>query len=114
MGGVLFHAGAATWLGNDHDLYAAPCFAYIDDSSDPRNAYPPPGHRLWSLEKGWLLSLGKRGPEHRQTASRFGFGRFILQNIPMFREHAVGHSETSAAIQLLGLPVPENRPWTIT
>jgi hypothetical protein len=31
----------------------------------------------------WLLSLGKRGPEHRQTASRFGFGHFILQNIPV-------------------------------
>jgi hypothetical protein len=36
------------------------------------------------------LSLGKRGPEHRQTASRLPFGRFILQNIPVFREHAVG------------------------
>src|SRR5947209_4726244 len=40
-----------------------------------------------------LLSLGKRGPEHRQTASRLRFGRFILQNIPVFREHAVGHSD---------------------
>jgi hypothetical protein len=40
-----------------------------------------------------LLSLRKCGPEHRQTASRLGFGRFILQNIPVFREHAVGHSD---------------------
>ena len=40
-----------------------------------------------------ILSLGKRGPEHRQTASRLRFGRFILQNIPVFREHAVGHSD---------------------
>jgi hypothetical protein len=31
------------WLGNDHDLYAAPCLACIDDSSDPRNAYPRSG-----------------------------------------------------------------------
>jgi hypothetical protein len=38
-------------------------------------------------------SLGKRGPEHRQTASRLGFGRFILQNVPVFREHAVGHPD---------------------
>jgi hypothetical protein len=45
------------------------------------------------LEKGWFLSLGKRGPEHRQTASRLRFGRFILQNIPVFREHAVGYSD---------------------
>jgi hypothetical protein len=27
--------------------------------------------------------------KHRQTALRFGFGRFILQNIPMFGEVAV-------------------------
>jgi hypothetical protein len=52
MGGVLFHAGAATWLGNDHDLYAAPCFAYIDDSSDPRNAYPV---RAENLDPGVLV-----------------------------------------------------------
>jgi hypothetical protein len=45
------------------------------------------------LRSDGLVSLGKRGPEHRQTASRLGFGRFILQNIPVFREHAVGHSD---------------------
>jgi hypothetical protein len=44
---------------------------------------------LNQLLSDWLLSLGKRGPEHRQTASRFGFGRFILRNIPVFREHTV-------------------------
>ena len=114
MGGVLFHAGAATWLGNDQDLYAAPCFAYIDDSYDPRNAYPPPRHRLWSLEKGGFLSLGKRGPEHRQTASRLRFGRFILQNIPVFREHAVGYSDDIGGDPISEPSSPENRPWTIT
>jgi hypothetical protein len=41
----------------------------------------------------WLPSLGKRCPEHRQTASRLGFRRFILQDIPVFREHAVGHPD---------------------
>jgi hypothetical protein len=24
---------------------------------------------------------------------RLGFGRFVLQNIPVFRKHAVGHSD---------------------
>jgi hypothetical protein len=42
---------------------------------------------LNQLLSDWLLSLGKRGPEHRQTTSRLRFGRFILQNIPVFREH---------------------------
>ena len=46
------------WLGNDHDLYTAPCLACIDDSSDPRNAYPPPGHRLWSFAKGLSVWIG--------------------------------------------------------
>jgi hypothetical protein len=66
------------------------------------------------LLRDGLLSLGKRGPEHRQSASRFRFGRFILQNILLFREHSVGHQMTSAAIQFLALPVSENRPWTST
>src|SRR5271166_6992824 len=39
------------------------------------------------------ISLGKSGSEHRQTTSRLRFARFILQNIPVFREHAVGHSD---------------------
>jgi hypothetical protein len=44
-------------------------------------------------KNNWLLSLAKRGAEHRQTALRLGIDRFILQNIPVFREHAVGHSD---------------------
>jgi hypothetical protein len=59
-------------------------------------------------------SLGKRGPEHRQTASRLGFGRFILQNIPVFREHAVGHSEDIGRDPVSGSSSSRNRPWTIT
>jgi hypothetical protein len=59
------------------------------------------GHLPWAdppvgpnqLLNDWPLSLGKRGPEHRQTASRLLFGRLILQNIPVFREHAVGHPD---------------------
>jgi DNA-binding transcriptional LysR family regulator len=47
---------------------------------------------LNQLLSAWLLSLGKRGPEHQQTASRLRFGRFILQNILVFREHVVDHS----------------------
>ena len=31
----------------------------------------------------------KRNSKHRQAALRFGFGRFILQNIPVFGETAV-------------------------
>ena len=37
-------------------------------------------------------STGKLGPEHRETALRLGFGRFVLQDNPVFGEHAVGHS----------------------
>jgi hypothetical protein len=53
--------------------------------------YPPVGPN--QLLSDWPLSLGKRGPEHRQTASRLLFGCLILQNIPVFREHAVGHPD---------------------
>jgi hypothetical protein len=39
------------------------------------------------------ISAGKFGPEHRQTALRLGLGCFVLQNVPMFGEQAVGHSD---------------------
>jgi hypothetical protein len=45
---------------------------------------------------------------------RLGFGRFVLQNIPVSPSTPSVTRTTSAAIQFLGLPVPENRPWTIT
>jgi len=46
-------------------------------------------------------STGKLGPEHRETALRLGFGRFVLQDIPVFGEHAVGHSDNIG-----GDPIP--------
>jgi hypothetical protein len=46
-------------------------------------------------------STGKLGPEHRETALRLGFGRFVLQDIPVFGEHAVGHSDNIG-----GEPIP--------
>jgi hypothetical protein len=44
---------------------------------------------------------GKLGPEHRETALRLGFGCFVLQDIPVFGEHAVGHSDNIG-----GDPIP--------
>src|ERR1700730_5737930 len=40
-----------------------------------------------------MISARKFGPEHGKTALRLGFGRFVLQNIPVLREHAIGHAE---------------------
>jgi hypothetical protein len=43
--------------------------------------------------RGKTMRCGGSGSEalakHRQAALRFGFGRFILQNIPVFSEAAV-------------------------
>ena len=60
------------------------------------------------------VSTWKFGSEHRQPALRLGFGRLVLQNIPVLRKHVVVHADDTAAIQFLGIPVFENRPWTIT
>src|SRR3981189_3930159 len=64
---------------------------------------------LNQLLSDWLLSLEKRGPEHRQTASRLLFGRFILQNIPVFCEHAVGHSDDIGGDPIAG-PSSSRKP----
>src|SRR5690349_7329256 len=121
MSGVLFHAGVATGSATITTFmprHVSPASMIALIRAMP---IPAPGHRLWSFAKGlsiwiglilrvewlnqllshWLLSLGKRGPKHRQTASRLRFGRFILQNIPVFREHAVGHSD-----DIGGDPIP--------
>jgi len=37
--------------------------------------------------------MGESRPDHRQTAFRLGFGRFVLKDIPVFREEAVGHAD---------------------
>ena len=39
------------------------------------------------------ISTRKCSPEHRQTALRLGLGCFVLQNVPMFGELAVGHAD---------------------
>jgi hypothetical protein len=46
-----------------------------------------------ALIVSWNASTRELGLEHWETALRLGFGRFILQNIPVFREHAFGHSD---------------------
>ena len=56
---------------------------------------PQSGHSSGGLNQPLsecFFSLGKLGPEHRQTAARLRFGRFILQNIPM-----ICHSNDIAA-----------------
>ena len=40
-----------------------------------------------------MISVKKFSPEHRQTALRLGFGRFVLQNIPVLREHVIGDAD---------------------
>src|SRR5437016_11143072 len=48
-----------------------------------------------------LLSTRKPGPEHRYPALRPGFGRFVLQNVPVLHEQSVGDAK-----DVRGNPVP--------
>jgi len=48
-----------------------------------------------------LASGGKLGPEHRQTTLRLGLGCFVLQNVQVFGEQAVGHAD-----DIGGDPIP--------
>src|ERR1700749_1426707 len=54
-----------------------------------------------SFEAIGLCSAGKFAPEHRQTALRLGLCCFVLQNVPVFSEQAVGHTD-----DIGGDPIP--------
>jgi hypothetical protein len=59
---------------------------------EPKAAALPdqPAFRTGDFEQ---ITLRLGPPEHRQAASRLRFRGFILQNIPVFRKHAVDHSD---------------------
>jgi len=48
-----------------------------------------------------MISAGKFGSEHRQTALRLGLSCFVLQSVPVFSEQAVGHTN-----DIGGDPIP--------
>jgi hypothetical protein len=91
--------------GSDVRLYSdSSGKADITASPVSANSRHPHVQLAWPEPAAWrlLLSLGKRGPKHRQTALRLRFGRFILQNIPVFREHTVGHSDNIGGDPIFG------------
>jgi hypothetical protein len=66
---------------------------------------------LWSDATG---SIGKAVAEHRLPAGGLGFGRFVLQHVPVLGDLAVFDATTSATVQAAGRPLPENRPCAMT
>jgi hypothetical protein len=54
-----------------------------------------------SFEAIGLYLAGKFAPEHRQTAPRLGLCCFVLQNVPVFSEQIIGHTD-----DIGGDPIP--------
>src|ERR1700758_3321880 len=77
-------AGSArvlSWMTSEGSPKAISCNCRMGNSSEAIGFFPP------------TISTGKLGPEHRQPALRLGLGCFVLQNVPVFGEQAVGHTD---------------------